>query len=118
MLGGALGAGCRYAVSYFFGPLQSGGFPWATFSVNMLGCLLIGILWRWLSTGTEYSWLMPLLIAGFLGGFTTFSAFGLESFNLYNSGAWNTLAIYLILSNILGIAFVFTGNKLGALIGK
>lgn len=118
MLGGAFGAACRYAISVGLSNPGSGGFPWATFIVNMLGCLLIGLVWRWLIEDTTSSILLPLIVTGFLGGFTTFSTFGLESFILWKSGETATLMVYIMLSNILGFAFVVTGNKIGELIGK
>jgi CrcB protein len=118
MLGGALGAACRYAFSVGLSNPGAGGFPWATFVVNMLGCLLIGLVWRWLIVDTTSSILLPLIVTGFLGGFTTFSTFGLESFILWRSGETGTLMVYIMLSNILGFAFVVTGNKIGELIGK
>jgi CrcB protein len=118
MLGGALGAACRYALSVGLSNPGAGGFPWATFVVNMLGCLLIGLVWRWLIADTTSSILLPLIVTGFLGGFTTFSTFGLESFILWRSGETGKLMVYIMLSNILGFAFVVTGNKIGELIGK
>lgn len=118
MLGGALGAGCRYGISLWMSTPNGTGFPWGTFSVNMLGCLLIGLLWQWQSGNAASAWFGPLVITGFLGGFTTFSAFGLESFKLYRSGEMVVLTIYVLLSNIAGLLCVLTGNKMGELIGK
>jgi CrcB protein len=82
--GGATGAVSRFLVSVMMRASGTGGFPWATFGVNLAGCLLMGVLGAWL-------WRVPpdvgettrlFVGVGLLGGFTTFSAFSLELFQL------------------------------------
>lgn len=87
--GGAIGACLRYSVSLLW-PMQAvvGRFPWATFAVNVLGCALAGLIYAWLQRAPEQreAWRL-LLMVGVMGGFTTFSAFGLETFQLIRQGA-------------------------------
>ena len=82
--GGATGAVGRFLVSLLVRSSGAGGFPWATFGVNMAGCLLMGLLigWLWrLPPGTSEA-VRLFGGVGVLGGFTTFSAFSLELFQL------------------------------------
>ena len=110
-LGGAVGSIFRYLISRLtFSDKSWFAFPMATFIVNLIGCFLIGLL-----IGLSYKQisfdhnLKLLLITGFCGGFTTFSAFSLESLQLYQSGHFLTLAGYILLSVILGILLVWLG---------
>ncbi len=82
--GGAAGAVSRFIVSVLLRSTTNSGFPWATFGVNLMGCLLMGLLMGWLwRLPTETSETLRLVLGvGVLGGFTTFSAFSLELFQL------------------------------------
>lgn len=89
-LGGALGALCRYgAAGAVQARLPATTFPWGTLGVNVAGCFLIGTVWV---AALEHGALRPetrlLAMTGFLGGFTTFSAFGLETVRLAADGRW------------------------------
>lgn len=97
-LGSALGGMMRYGVSLLRVPYPS-TFPWWTLAVNVLGSLLIGLLAGWLGPGNERSRL--LLMTGICGGFTTFSAFSLESIGLFETGE-SALALLSIGANLLG----------------
>lgn len=86
--GGAVGAVARYGLSLAL-PSPAGGFPWATFTTNVSGCLLIGVLMVIL---TDVSWhphrlARPFLGVGILGGFTTFSTYTVETQQLIVGGA-------------------------------
>ncbi|MBK8286494.1 MAG: fluoride efflux transporter CrcB [Ahniella sp.] len=98
--GGALGASLRYGVAMWL-PVQTaaGRFPWATLIVNLLGCALAGALYAWLQRAPETRefWRL-LLMVGVLGGFTTFSAFGLETFHLLRQGAFGLASAYVLAS--------------------
>jgi CrcB protein len=92
--GGGLGATLRYAVGLWVEERTGPGFPWGTFAVNVAGCFAIGVL---ATLADEHAWISPsarlLLVTGLLGGFTTFSAFGMETWQLVEDGAaWLALA--------------------------
>jgi CrcB protein len=92
-------------------------FPLATLTVNVLGCLVIGFLAgiaersQLLSPGVRL-----LLFTGFLGGFTTFSAFGYESYFLARQQAWAWVAINVVLHLLLGLGGVWAGHRAGQLL--
>ena len=111
-IGGGLGAVCRWLVGL---NLTAGNdFPLATFSVNMLGCFLFGLLAFYTIQGNNTLHLLAL--TGFLGGFTTFSSFGYEMFHLFRNNAIRTLVSYALLSNLVGLGLVFVGYKLASVI--
>jgi len=113
-IGGAVGASCRYLVSAVLIRDLASGFPLATLVINLLGCLLIGL---WAGLATRHAWLNGdarlLLVTGVLGGFTTFSAFGLESLHLLRRGAWLLGGVYVSTSVVVGLALVLLGWWLG-----
>ena len=109
MVGGGIGSFSRWGIGQipFLQTQQS--FPWPTFLVNMLGCFSIGFLYKMQEQGTLVNLMPLLLITGFLGGFTTFSAFGLELFKFLKPGLWMQAAMYAGGSVVLGVALVFVG---------
>ena len=95
-LGGALGATLRYLVTL------SVPFPFGTLAVNVLGCFAMGLAWVWLADkGLDR--LAVLIMTGVLGGFTTFSAFSLDAFRLYEEGALPAAALYVAASVALSL---------------
>lgn len=113
-LAGALGTLCRYGASGIVQKLAGAGFPWGTFFVNALGCLLFGFVWtlaedRLLISGqTRF-----ILLTGFMGAFTTFSTFAFESGALAREGEWLLAAANVLGQNLLGVFCVFAGLALG-----
>ncbi len=108
--GGAVGSMLRYAVSYAMNKYVQHPFPFGTFIINIVGSLLIGVLFglasrnQWLQEGG-----MLILATGFCGGFTTFSAFALENVNLMQKGQSVTAVIYIGLSVIVGLLLCRVG---------
>ena len=110
-LGGALGASARYGLGLAAMRLApNAAWPWATFTVNVLGGLVMGLLAGWLAkTGDPGETWRLLLGVGLLGGFTTFSAFGLETAQLLRRGEWLVASGYVGGSVLLGLALVLLG---------
>ena len=112
-LGGMAGSMLRY---FFSVNIKPGGFPYATFAVNLLGCLLIGVI---MGIAVKAGWNNQnwrlFLAAGFCGGFTTFSAFSLECIQLLQQHRYQAVAVYIALSIILGLAATFAGIQLAKL---
>ena len=108
-MGGAIGASLRYGAGVFLLKPTS-MFPWTTWWINIFGCLLAGIFFA-------YSQKIPslqnearlFLMVGILGGFTTFSSFGLETFQLLKQGQTTLALCYVISSVIMGIIFLALG---------
>lgn len=131
-LGGAAGSVTRYLVAGLLNPprtaLVPGDSPWSlfpigTFAVNLIGCALIGLIAGWLGVGLASATSSPatslpnpawrlLLITGVLGGFTTFSAFSMETVFLLRAGAVLPASIYVVGSTVLGITLAWAGYAL------
>jgi|SRR5690554_645455 CrcB protein len=109
-IGGGMGSVLRYMTSSFMTKYFPSSFPWGTLSVNVLGCLLMGVL---LSLGERQSWmnndLRLLWLTGFCGGYTTFSTFASENIQLWQSGQILTVIAYTIASVLLGLVAVWLG---------
>ena len=112
MAGGAVGAALRYGLSQLMNPADTVGMPWGTLNANIVGCLLIGWLATTFSDASE-AVRMGILV-GVLGGFTTFSSFGLETIRMVQAGEWFYAITYVLLSNIGGLLAVFLGLKIAS----
>lgn len=113
-LGGGLGAMSRHFTALIINRFWHQSFPLATFSINILGSFLIGILAAWLLPKMGNDTLLKyLLITGFCGGYTTFSTFSIENLQLLQEGKIFTLALYVSSSIILGITFALCGLFVG-----
>lgn len=108
-IGGGIGSALRYVIGTL-SKTSASEFPWGTFSVNVLGSLLIGILMGITLKNSSLSENQAiLLITGFCGGFTTFSAFAYENQVFLKEGDFTSFFIYSIGSIGLGLAAVFLG---------
>ena len=107
--GGAIGAVVRYGISGWVQSITAGSFPLGTLCVNTAGALVIGSFWG-LSELTSISPAVRLFFAiGFLGSFTTFSTFSLETFSLLRDRETMLGLLNIGLNNVLALVFVFGG---------
>ena len=120
-IGSFFGGGMRYLAALLQNRLMTtsavvcGSFPWATFAVNVIGCLLIGLLTGITSSGHLPAQWKLVLVTGFCGGFTTFSTFMNENYMLGKDNMM-MLAIYTISSLALGMAALIAGYKIASAI--
>jgi CrcB protein len=112
--GGALGAALRHMINTAFFAWFGPAFPWATFTVNVVGALLMGLLVEALApfSGSSAAAWRVFLATGILGGFTTFSAFSLDVWVLYERGQLLALFLYVTLSFALSVAALLLGMAL------
>ena len=111
--GGFIGTVLRYLTSLFFQVNTYSIFPWGTFSVNILGSLLIGIVYGLSERVGVLSPEMRLFLSvGICGGFTTFSSLTNDAFILMQDKEWLKLSLYTSLSFFLGLLAVFIGRNL------
>lgn len=109
-LGGALGCCARLGMNQLVHERYGQAFPYATLLINVSGCLIMGFLFFFTLEKVSISPVMRLgLVTGVLGGFTTFSAFGIETLLLIEDGKTGYAALYVGLSVALGLAAVFAG---------
>jgi CrcB protein len=117
-LGGAAGSVLRYILGGRVQHFAPHGFPVGTLTVNVLGCLLIGILTRmFLNMETPGEW-RGLLVVGFCGGFTTFSTFSIETVGLIEGGEYARAATYVAGSVLLCIMATFAGMAAAGAIAR
>jgi len=109
-VGGAAGSILRYLTNVVTAKYYAASFPLATFIVNIAGCFLAGLIFGLITQETtEAQNFKFLLITGFCGGFTTFSAFALENVRLMNSGNTTIVVVYTIASIAAGLLAVWIG---------
>ncbi len=112
---GAVGVLARYAVQQIVP--RHGGVPWGTLLVNISGAFILGFLFTLIVRRLEAAmWIQEALLVGFLGGYTTFSAFSLETFLMIEHGQLALAASYSIGSVLGGVAAVFAGIHLARLV--
>lgn len=116
-LAGALGTLVRYGIAGFVYRIKGTSFPWGTLAVNLTGCFLAGLLFvlfenRWSVSGET----RIFVLVGFMGAFTTFSAFMLETGELLRSAEWMYAASNVAMQNGLGFVALFAGVVLGRML--
>ena len=111
--GGGIGSVIRFLIQQQLNPAKTNEFPLGTFIVNVLGCLLFGLLWGWSEKATQLNHeLKFFLFTGICGGFTTFSAFSQDSIFLLRSGENLTLLFYVVATVITSLLLTYLGYKL------
>ncbi len=112
-LGSAIGGCLRYALGSEMLPRHSGSFPWSTVLINIIGSFIIGFFGTLTVAGSR--WAVPestriFVMVGLCGGFTTFSSFSLQTFDLLRSGAWGKALLNMGLSVVLCLGAVAVGH--------
>ena len=112
-LGGGIGTVLRFIISKLI-PHNDSGFPWSTFSANLIGCFIIGLIsgYFFKTSSSNQSDIILFATVGICGGFTTFSTFAYENLNFLKSGDYLFFITYTLGSFILGILMVYFGLTL------
>jgi len=113
-IAGACGTLARYGLQALVASLRIASFPWGTLLVNSLGCFAFGLVWalaeeRGRVTGAART----ILLAGFMGAFTTWSSYVFETSHMLRQGAWWPAAANVLGQHVLGFALFFAGLRLG-----
>lgn len=110
--GGALGAVARYLASGWVQDWTGSFFPWGTFAVNVVGCVLLGFSVTWMQSSFSSAEARELVTVGFLASFTTFSTFSYEAIAMVRDGELLRAGGYVVGSVMLGLAGVVAGSAL------
>lgn len=113
-LGGVLGSLARFLISYWWNPDSVGAFPFGTLLINVLGCLIIGMVVPVLAGHPREEHWRPFIVTGVLGGFTTFSALAIETGVMLDDGKLALAALYIGLTLSLGLLAVPLGVRITA----
>ena len=111
-MGGLLGTLCRYGLSLWVDQRIHSPFPYGTMAVNLAGCFVAGILFPVLENAAVPPELRLAVFVGFLGGFTTFSAYGMQTVALANDGMLTLAILNVVASNAAGLLMVWIGSSL------
>ncbi|HET6979886.1 MAG TPA: fluoride efflux transporter CrcB [Pyrinomonadaceae bacterium] len=106
-IAGLIGTLLRYWLATLVSRRAGETFPWGTLAVNVVGCLIAGAVFH--LTEESNPTLRAVIMIGLLGGFTTFSAYGLQTFTLLKDGAIGLATLNVVVSNVLGLFMVWTG---------
>lgn len=109
LAGGGIGTVARYVLSDYTHKYYLGAFPLGTLAVNMLGSFIIGIMWGMFSPENISSGMRAFLFIGILGGFTTFSSYALDSYNMLKDGEIKMAMLNVMANNVFSIGMVLLG---------
>jgi len=113
LLGGAVGAPVRYLTDQWVQTRHDTVLPWGTFTVNIAGSLILGLVAGAASTGAFPAWGLTLAGTGFCGALTTFSTFGYETLRLVETGSWRTAFLNVVGSLAIGLGACAVGWAVG-----
>jgi CrcB protein len=116
LLGGSVGALLRYLTDRFVQSRHGTSLPWGTLTVNVAGCLVAGATAGAVSATDGPEWVLTLVVTGFCGAFTTFSAFGFETFRLIERGCPRAAALNTAANLVIGFAAAAGGWALASVI--
>ena len=117
-LAGLAGTLCRYWLSGAVSRRYGEAFPFGTLAVNLLGCFAAGLLFHFMQERQTFSeTARAAVFVGLLGGFTTFSSYGLQTFTLLREGQLGMAALNVFASNLLGLLLVYAGYAAAKLLG-
>ena len=108
-VGSAAGGVARYAAQLLATRHAGPGWPWGTFTVNVLGCLVIGLVAGWWTSRGQPPLPRALVMVGVLGGFTTYSSFALETVHLWQQGLGGRAAAYVLLTTVASLVVAAAG---------
>ncbi|WP_299922126.1 fluoride efflux transporter CrcB [uncultured Nocardioides sp.] len=103
LVGGAVGAPLRYLTDLLVQARHDSVFPWGTFTVNVLGSLVLGVAAGSVVALSPPSWVLALVGTGLCGAFTTFSTFGFETIRLIEEGSWSIALVNSVASLAVGL---------------
>jgi CrcB protein len=110
--GSFVGGVCRYLLSLLIQSKTASIFPLGTLAVNLIGCFFIGIVFGIFDKGQmSHEWKL-FLATGILGGFTTFSAFSIETFTLFREGHTGHALLFILASVLVGLLATYIGNMI------
>jgi len=111
IIGGFFGAICRFSIGEWI--IKNNGFPLSTFIINMIGCFILGWFLTYANKTKKVKPAFTLMIGtGFIGSFTTFSTFSVETLHLLQKGLILTAILYVFASTVIGIGLAYAGHKL------
>ncbi|MBN2319732.1 MAG: CrcB family protein [Acidobacteria bacterium] len=114
---GALGTLARYGMAGFVQRINGTSFPWGTVAVNITGCFLAGLLWTLFESRCPVSGeTRTIVLVGFMGAFTTFSAIALETGELMRSAEWMFAIANVAVQIFIGFVALFIGAALGRMV--
>lgn len=118
LAGGGIGTVARYVVSDYTNKYYLGTFPMGTLAVNMLGSFVIGLLWGMFDMQNVSHGVRAFLFIGILGGFTTFSSYAIESFNMLKDGDTKLALLNILANNVLSIGLAVVGLMISSSLQK